>query len=392
MVPLLQAAENKSLTTDFGTAVGAYNVNFYAQAEGILRGGIQTDAPLIVQSSRGANTFQGSPAYIRDMLLLAAQNIGKDLIISLHLDHGTEEAARDCCDNGFSSVMIDASKNDFDKNVAITAAIVEYAHKTGRSVEGEYGQLKGVEEDVVAEKSVYAKPEKVAEFFKKTKADALAAAYGTSHGPNKGKTTELSLHVVGESYRQMTAAGLNLYHFLVSHGSSRVPQQFVDVINRYGGTLKGTSGVPGHMVSRAIQLGMRKVNIDTDLRLAMTGQVRKLLYETRPELAEKSELVGMIKAVFDGKIKAKDKEGKDVEPGQITDPRSWLRPIMEKSPEALRNHYEDTKDDAFIAVNKVIADTVAKHVGALNVEFGSAGLAEKVDRSLTLEKMAKSYN
>ncbi len=390
MVPLLQAAEQKSLQTSFGSAIGAYNVNFYAQAAGILRGLNETDAPGIIQASSGANKFQGGPSYIRDIVMLAMADRGVKVPVALHLDHGTEEAAQKCVDDGFSSVMIDASSNPFETNIDITKRVVEYAHSKGVSVEGEYGLLAGVEEEVQHAKSVYADPKRVAAFFVMTGADALAAAYGTSHGPNKGKTDALSLQTVNGSYRAMVGSGLNLNHFLVSHGSSSVPFSFVAVINLYGGALKDTSGVPEYMVVRAIQLGMRKVNIDTDLRLAMTGEARKWLYEN-PEAHNGSELVAMIKGALDGTIVAYDKSGKVVPAEGITDPRSWLDSIAKKDPAILRKNYEETGDEQFIELMGIVETTVAKHVAHLNKVFGSAGLAERVDMSLTLEQMAEQY-
>ena len=403
MMPMLKAAEQKSLITYHGSAIGAYNVNFYAQALGILMGLAQTEAPGIIQASKGACGFQGGPEYIKDMLLLAATNLGKDVLFGLHLDHGKDDAPKNCCDNGFSSVMIDASAEEFAKNIELTAAIVQYAHAMGISVEGEYGLLKGVEDEIAHEHTVYADPAKVVEFFQKSAADALAIAYGTSHGANKGKTSNLDLSIVSKSYDGLIKEGLNLDHFLVSHGSSRVPAEFVRMINRYGGTLEGTSGVPANMIARAIQLGIRKVNIDTDLRLAMTAQVRRMIYETHPNLVAASKYLQMIKAVFEGEIKTYDRKdtNKITLPGEITDPRDWLQPIMNDDSEILRKNYMDSGDEGFIILNSLLANTVAKHVAALNIEFGSAGLAAKVeaypseiitvDRSLTLEEMTRLY-
>ena len=389
MVPLMRAAEEKSLR-GHPAAIGAYNVNFWAQAKGILRGLEMTEAPGIIQASRGANKFQGGPDKIQLMVLDAMSSTPYDHRVAFHLDHGTEEAAIDCINNGFSSVMIDASKLPEMDNIELTKKIVEAAHKKGVSVEGEYGLLSGVEEDVEHAKTVYADPVFVPVFLGRSGADALAIAYGTSHGPNKGHTDALDLSIVARSYKGLVAQGMNLDKFLVSHGSSAVPPEFVALINEYGGALKGASGVPAYMVTRAISLGMRKVNIDTDLRLAMTGKVREWLSKNG-ERAEQSELVGKIKAIFDGKIKAYDKDKNEVDPAQITDPRSWLKPIMDDTPEVLRKDYRNTNDEAFIEVMQIVEDTVAEHVANLNRVFGSAGLITEVDSNMTLEVMASKY-
>jgi fructose-bisphosphate aldolase class II len=186
MVPLLKSAEFSSLEGK-PAAIGAFNVNFYTQAEGILEGLRRADGPGIIQASRGANKFQGGPEKIYTMVRKAIENTSHRLPVALHLDHGDDEKAHECVDNGYSSVMIDASKLDLIDNINSTKAIVEYAHPHSVSVEGEYGKLEGVEEDIVHEKTTYADPFLVPYFFNETNADALAIAYGTSHGPNKGK-------------------------------------------------------------------------------------------------------------------------------------------------------------------------------------------------------------
>jgi len=394
MVPLLVAAEQRSWD-GHASAIGAFNVNFYAQAEGILDGLKETVSPGIVQASKGANKFQGGPDKIQYMLLKAMRAAGAGCghlpPIALHLDHGNTESAVDCIKKGYSSVMIDASDLPEEENIIASREIVKIAHPKGVSVEAEYGLLAGVEEDIEHQKGVYANPKRVPIIISQSGVDALAIAYGTSHGANKGKTDALNLSVISDSYKRLVANGMNFDHFLVSHGSSTVPEEFVDRINRYGGDLTGTSGVPEYMIVRAIANGMRKVNIDTDLRLAMTGRVRELLYEERPNLAEASELVGVIKDVFDGKIKAKDKKGNPVPPGEITDPRSWLQPIMDSNPDALREDYKKTNDEAFIEMMWAVSRTVSNHVAGLTKVFGSVGLAEKVDTTQTLEEMAESY-
>ncbi|MBU0615309.1 MAG: class II fructose-bisphosphate aldolase [Nanoarchaeota archaeon] len=381
MVPLLQAAERSSLDGRHA-AIGAYNVNFYAQAAGILEGLMRTNSPGIVQASKGANSFQGGADKIQYMLLKAMADLKYEGPVALHLDHGDEKSAMQCIDDGFSSVMIDGSGNNFTTidNLYVTQRVTAAAHKKGVSTEGELGQLAGVEEDVVHEKSTYADPVIVPAFFRMTGADALAIAYGTSHGPNKGKTDLVNLAIVGDCYQRLRNDGMNMYHFLVGHGSSTVPQAFVDRINQYGGTLTGTSGVPEPILKQGRYLGVRKFNIDTDLRLAMTAEARQWLAEN-PDAVHHSPLVGMISGIFDGRIPAIDtKSGKAVEPGKITDPRSWLKPIMDATPAALREDYHETHDDPFIELMGLVRGTVADHVAYLNKEvFNNQGLADKVE-------------
>lgn len=389
MVPLLQAAELTSLRGR-PSAIGAFNVNFYAQAEGILEGLRAAESPGIIQASKGANKFQGGPDKIQYMVLRAMEDTKFDLPIALHLDHGDAKSAKDCIDKGFSSVMIDASKLDEMDNLKATKEIVEYSHSKGASVEGEYGKLAGVEEDIIHEKTTYADPKFVPMFMDRSGADALAIAYGTSHGSNKGKTSALNLSIVKDSHSALVAHNMNLDHFLVGHGSSTVPRDLVDEINKYGGSLKGTSGVPEYMIKAAIREGIRKVNIDTDLRLGITVVFRKYLAE-HPEVEKKSEIMGSIKRVFTGETPAKDKDGNAVDSGSLVDPRSYLQPVMEKDPMLLRDHYRASKDEVFIEVMGLVKDRIAEHVKGLAIMFGSAGLADKMDLGMTMEKMAQKY-
>ena len=391
MVPLLHAAELASLKGNHA-ALGAYNVNFPAQGAGIIRGLMQTDSPGIIQASSGANKFQGGPDRIQKMVLSAIGYEGAEVPIALHLDHGNVDSSKDCVDDGFSSVMIDASEEPEQENIATTTEIVRYAHERGVSVEGEYGMLKGVEEDISHTETTYADPRFVPVFLIRTGADALAISYGTSHGPNKGKTDALDLTIVKDSYEALKALRMNESAFLVSHGSSAVPIEFVAKINEYGGTLEGTSGVPEYMIVRAIANGMRKVNIDTDLRLAMTGAAREY-FANNQGVEEGSEPLTLIKGVLDGKIEAYDvKSGKVVPAGEIFDPRTWLAPIMDElDPTLLREDYHGFDDSKYIEFMDLMRDVVASHVANLNTIFGAAGLASKVDTSLTLEQMARRY-
>ncbi|MBI2129638.1 class II fructose-bisphosphate aldolase [Candidatus Woesearchaeota archaeon] len=388
-VPLLMAAEFSSLIGR-PAAIGAFNVNFYAQGEGILEGLRKAEAPGVIQASKGANKFQGGADKIQYMVLKAMENMKITLPICLHLDHGDEKSAIDCINKGFSSVMIDASELDELDNMAVTRKIVDYAHTKGIGVEAEYGKLKGVEEHISYEKTTYADPKFVPVFFDRSKADALAIAYGTSHGPNKGKTDALNISIVAYSYAGLKAYNLNLDHFLVSHGSSSIPQKIVEEINQYGGLLKNTSGVPDYIIKQAITSGIRKVNIDTDLRLAITAVFRKYLHDN-PGVEQKSDALNLVKKIFSGEIPARDKDGKAVNPAEITDPRSYLQPVMDLNPELLREDYRSLKDSAFVEVMELVKNRIAEHVKNLAILFGSAGLAGKVDTRLTLEEMANKY-
>jgi fructose-bisphosphate aldolase, class II len=273
--------------------------------------------------------------------------------------------------------MIDASKLDFQSNVQATKSIVDIAHPKGVSVEGEYGLLKGVEEHIVHQQTTYADPTFVPEFFRGSGADALAIAYGTSHGAFKGNTDALDLSIVSLSYQGLKTGGMNETHFLVSHGSSAVPEEYVAMINQYGGAVKGARGVPNYMIIRAIAEGMRKVNIDTDLRLAMTGVAWKFFTEN-PDVETTSAYLAKIKSAME-------------EDRSNFDPRGYLRPIMDIDPKLLREDYHSLPDSAFIEFMDLLKDTVADQVAKLSIVFGAAGLASAVDTTQSLEETAKRY-
>jgi len=293
------------------------------------------------------------------------------LPVSLHLDHGDEEAAESCVDNGFSSVMIDGSKYDYAENIAVTRRIVEKAHPKGISVEGEYGKLEGVEEDIVHERTTYADPFLVPNFFAESHADMLAVAYGTSHGPNKGSDIgKVDVSVVARSYRGMCAYRQNVDHFLVGHGSSTVPPDMVEEINKYGGAIQDAHGVPMAKIKEAIAGGVRKVNIDTDLRLGITGVFRRWFHEN-PGVEDTDPILKSIKGVLDKEL-------------DVIDPRTYLDPVDR---ELLR------KDPAGTPLEEVMARVkkkIAAHVEMLVHEFGSAGLAGYVE-PVGLDALADRY-
>jgi len=260
-------------------AIGAYNINNAEQVIGLFRGNIQSQAPFILQISRGARAY--TDKRILEAMIRAADEIFPESIFAVHLDHGDEETCYDCIASGFySSVMIDASRFPFEKNIATTRRVVERAHAKGISVEAELGQLGGVEEDVsVAEDQVHlTDPEQAVEFIKHTGCDSLACAIGTSHGAFKFSGSQ-SLHFeIVEAIRTLVPG-----FPLVLHGSSSVPQEEVERINAAGGALKGAKGVDPRQYLPAAKLGVCKINIDTDGRLVW-ARVHREYFRDHPEV------------------------------------------------------------------------------------------------------------
>ncbi|MHC5060491.1 MAG: class II fructose-1,6-bisphosphate aldolase [Planctomycetota bacterium] len=261
-----------------GYAIGAFNVNNMEITQGIVSAIAEEKAPLILQISRGARSY-ASMSYLRGIIDVAVEE-NPAIPISMHLDHGdTFETCKQCVDDGFTSVMIDASSHPFDENVAITKKVVEYAHDHGVVVEAELGQLGGIEEDVVGVSaddvsSHLTDPDQVVEFVEKTGCDSLAVACGTSHGAYKFKTEPtLAFDVIQE-------VGEKLPGFpLVMHGSSSVLKEFKDLINKYGGDMPDAMGVPEDAITKAAKMAICKVNIDTDLRMALTAKIRQVFAE-----------------------------------------------------------------------------------------------------------------
>ena len=274
-------------------AVPAYNFNNMEQMQAILQACVETKSPVILQVSSGARKYANS-TILRNMAKGAVEyvkELGYEIPITLHLDHGdTFELCKDCVDNGFSSVMIDASHHSYDDNIALTKKVVEYAHQHDVTVEGELGVLAGVEDDVSAEKSTYTKPEEVIDFVKRTGVDSLAISIGTSHGANKFRPDQctrdkdgflvpppLRFDILEEIEKKL--AGF----VIVLHGSSSVPQDIVKMINDHGGQLKDAIGIPEDQLRRAAKSAVCKINIDSDGRLAMTAAVRKVFVEKPAE-------------------------------------------------------------------------------------------------------------
>ncbi|MDO4567403.1 MAG: class II fructose-1,6-bisphosphate aldolase [Clostridia bacterium] len=261
---------------DEGYAIGAFNVNNMEIIQGITEAAKEERAPLILQVSSGARKY-ANHTYL--MKLIEAAIIETDLPICMHLDHGDSyELCKSCIDGGFTSVMIDGSHLSFDENIVLTKRVVEYAHDRGVVVEGELGRLAGVEDDVnvSAEDSSYTDPDQVEEFVTRTGVDSLAIAIGTSHGAYKfkpGTNPRLRFDILEEVERRLPGFPI------VLHGASSVIPEFVDMINSHGGNMPDAIGVPEDMLRKAASLAVCKINIDSDLRLAMTGTIRKYLAE-----------------------------------------------------------------------------------------------------------------
>ena len=271
-MPLVSPKEMFKKAYAGGYAVGAFNVNNMEIVQGIIAAGNQERAPLILQVSAGARKYAGEN-YI--MKLMEAAMADTDLPVVLHLDHGQNfEICQNVIKAGFTSVMIDGSHLSFEENIALTKQVVECAHGQGVFVEAELGRLAGVEDEVSAEHSVYTDPDQAVEFVERTGCDSLAIAIGTSHGAYKFK---------GEAkldFDRLEKIGRLLPDYpLVLHGSSSVPQEFVDMANQYGGQVGGAKGVPEEMLRRAAGMAVCKINIDTDIRLAMTAVIRKYFAE-----------------------------------------------------------------------------------------------------------------
>ena len=275
-MPLVTSTEMFKKAYEGGYAIGAFNVNNMEIIQGITEAAKEENAPLILQVSAGARKY-ANHTYL--MKLIEAAVIETGLPICVHLDHGENfEICKSCIDGGFTSVMIDGSSLPFEENIKLTKQVVEYAHDHGVVVEGELGRLAGVEDDVKvkAEESSYTRPEDVFDFVSKTGVDSLAIAIGTSHGAYKfkpGTKPQLRFDILEKIEK-------NLPGFpIVLHGSSSVPQDLVAIVNKYGGKMPDAIGVPEEMLRQAAKMSVCKINIDSDLRLAMTASIRQHMAE-----------------------------------------------------------------------------------------------------------------
>jgi fructose-bisphosphate aldolase class II len=273
-MPLVTTKEMFEKAYNGGYAIGAFNVNNMEIVQGITEAAKDLNAPLILQVSKGARAYANHTYLIK---LVEAAVIETGLPICLHLDHGDSyELCRDCIDGGFTSVMIDASSKSLEDNIAVTKKVVEYAHDHGVVVEAELGTLAGIEDEVKvkSEDSSYTRPEDVQEFVTRTGCDSLAIAIGTSHGAYKfrpGTKPQLRFDILEEVERRLPGFPI------VLHGSSSVPQDLVAKINAYGGNMPGAIGVPEDQLRHAASMAVCKINIDSDLRLAMTATIREFM-------------------------------------------------------------------------------------------------------------------
>ena len=295
LVPMKQVL---SEARDGRYGVGAYNVNNMEQIQALMQGASETKTPIILQASKGALEYS-KMIYLKHLIQAAVED-NPDLPVVCHLDHGPNlEVCKQSIALGFTSVMIDGSidyaKKDakgahpprsFEDNIAVTKAVCEYAHPLGVSVEGELGTLGGIEDETQASSIHLTDPDQVEEFVAKTGVDALAIAIGTSHGAYKFKEAPtLALELIPEIREKAGDASL------VMHGSSSVPQELVEIINKYGGAMKKSMGVPMDQIQEAVKLGVQKINVDTDGRLAFTGNIRKYLFE-HPEVFDQRKYLG----------------------------------------------------------------------------------------------------
>jgi fructose-bisphosphate aldolase class II len=362
-------------------AQGAFNVNAVAQAKAVIGVHEMFRSPAILQGADLANGFMGGRCDFMNATLedkkKGAKNIAdaikkygaeSPIPIALHLDHGRNlDSCIAAIEGGYTSVMIDGSSLPFDENVELTREVVKYAHKFGVSVEGELGVLAGVEDHVFSADSTYTNPLSAVDFFRKTGVDALAISYGTMHGANKGKDTMIRKEIaiaIKECMRHERIQG-----FLVSHGSSTVPKYIVDEINALGGNLTNTFGIDVNQLIEASHCGINKINVDTDIRLAVTRNIKELFAKepalrTSASIGEIYEILEKNKGAFD--------------------PRVFITPIMDTV------MFGTIPDDDVARICNCIEDGVKEVVGTLVVQFGSFGKAPKVEIA-TLEQMADRY-
>lgn len=368
-------------TDKFNYAQGAFNVNAVAQAKAVIEVHEMFRSAAILQGADLANGFMGGRTDFQNATLedkiRGAKNIGdavkkygvnSPIPIALHLDHGKNfESCKAAIEGGYTSVMIDGSSLPFDENVELTREVVKYAHERGVTVEGELGVLAGVEDHVFAATSTYTNPLKAVEFFKKTKVDALAISYGTKHGANKGANTVIRKEIAIATKECMRHEGIE--GVLVSHGSSTVPQYIVKEINDLGGNVQNAYGIKIEQLQEVAKCGIGKINVDTDIRLAVTRNFREL-FRDRPEL-QKGPSIGAVYNLL-------------VEHPEAFDPRVFLPPVMDA---VMYGRIND--DDTRLLFDRMEAG-VKEAVGSLIIQFGSYGKAPLVEL-VTLDEMAERY-
>ncbi len=297
-MPLVTTKEMFEKAYKGGYAIGAFNVNNMEIIQGITEAAKELNSPLILQVSSGARKY-ANHTYLTKLVEAALKET--DLPIALHLDHGdTFELCKSCIDGGFTSVMIDGSHHDYEDNVKLTSKVVEYAHARGVVVEAELGQLAGVEDDVnvSAEDASYTNPEQVYDFVTRTNCDSLAIAIGTSHGAYKfkpGTEPELRFDILEEIEKKLPGFPI------VLHGASSVIPEYVEMINKFGGDMPDAIGVPEDMLRKAAAMAVCKINIDSDLRLAMTATIRKYFAEN-PDHFDPRQYLGPARNAIKGMV------------------------------------------------------------------------------------------
>lgn len=373
--PVLDAARRG------GYAQGAFNVNAVCQAKAVIEVHEMLRSAAILQGADLANAFMGGRAdfangTVEDKIV-GARNIGdavkkygenSPVPVVLHLDHGRDmESVKAAIAGGYTSVMIDGSSLPLEENMELTREVVKYAHPRGVSVEGELGVLAGVEDHVFAASSTYTNPLTAVEFVRNTKVDALAISYGTMHGPSKGKDVKLRREIPIAIRECLAHEGLDCA--LVSHGSSTVPAYIVREINALGGNIQNAYGISLDELKAAIPAGINKINVDTDIRLAVTRNMREL-FAKRPELQESPSIGGVYQLLK--------------EHPENPDPRAFLPAVYDTV------MYGVVEDDDRAALVEVIEAGVKEAVATLIVEFGSYGHAPDTEL-VTLEEMAERY-
>ena len=373
--PLMEAAEK------YNYAQGAFNVNAVAQAKAVIEMHETFRSPAILQGADLANAFMGGRVDFANGTLedkkLGARRIAdavrkygenSPIPVVLHLDHGRDfDSCVAAIEGGYTSVMIDGSSLPLEQNIELTREVVKYAHALGVSVEGELGVLGGQEDHVFAETSTYTNPLDAVEFIEKTGVDALAISYGTQHGANKGKNAKLRREIAIAIKECINRLGI--FCALVSHGSSTVPQYIVKEINDLGGDIRNAYGIPVNELVAAIPCGIRKINVDTDIRLAVTRNMKELFAE-RPELRASASIGGVYRLLEEKR--------------SAFDPRVFFPPIMDT---VLTGNIPDSDDAALMERDE---QGVKEAVGSLIVNFGSYGRAPLVERR-TLEDMKAFY-
>ena len=373
--PILEA------TQQYGYAQGAFNVNAVAQAKAVIEVHEMFRSPAILQGADLANAFMGGRTdFIHGTTedkIIGAKNIGdavkkygenSPIPVALHLDHGKDfDSVKAAIAGGYTSVMIDGSSLPFEQNIELTREVVKYAHERGVTVEGELGVLAGVEDHVFSATSTYTNPMDAVEFFRKTKVDSLAISYGTMHGASKGKDVKLRREIAIAVKECLMHEGI--FGVLVSHGSSTVPKYIVDEINALGGKLTNAYGIALSELKAVIACGIAKINVDTDIRLAVTRNMKEL-FAARPELQKDTSVSGIYELL-------------EAKPEQF-DPRAFLPPIMDTV------MHGNIPDDDVRAIVDCIERGVKEVVGTLIVEFGSVGKAPLI-KPVTLEEMAERY-